>query len=348
MSGRPDDDAPPAGGRWAERRAEQLPNDLFSRFERLTEVVDGAAGAYGAAHPEEIACRAGCSDCCGSFFEVSLLEGLYLLRGVATLPAERQARAVGRALSNVQALGRILSKKDPYAGVSESFTRDLSPEEGKARVGLYCPLLDDDGRCSIYAWRPAVCRYHGPPRWHAAQPDEADYCYLNCRGHHARGEAPDAALVMDTRPWREKLEELAAELGAAVFGSRHLRFQAPISDFVVAASRTLGEWNGLLAPLTDRVFVAVRRFYEVHGDRAEARRTTLDPYATERSQDWASANLSDEAVAEDLDRVINACLDRLSGQRIDDAAIAGVLRQRGAGFRRHALLVTLQVTAGGA
>ena len=305
--------------------------------------VDEAAGAFGAAHPEEMACRAGCCDCCGSFFEIDLLEGLFLLRGVATLPPERQGRAVGRALANVQAIGRIRRRKDPYAQSASAFVKDLAPEEAASRVGVYCPLLDDDGCCSVYAWRPVVCRYHGPPRWHAAYPDRQDFCYRNCRGMRARGEEAEASLVLDVPAWRRRLDSLGGEAAQKLFGARDLRFQAPIAEYVVSFGRTLGGWEEKLRPLADPVLLAVRRFFEVLGERGEARRAVQDPFAMERSAAWAEAHLGDPALAADLDRVVNGALDRMSGLPIDGKALAAVLRARGPGFRRHALLVTLQV-----
>ena len=323
--------------------ADGLPPRLFSGFRALVGEVDAATAAFSDAYPGEVTCRAGCSECCRSFFEVGLLEGLCLSRGVAALPAGRRGEAVERSWAAVKGIDAARRDGDPFARAPEVFVKDLALDHARSLSGVFCPLLDDAGGCSIYPHRPVVCRYYGLPRLHPAHADQHDYCYLNFRGLRARGEEPDVSMAMDVPGWRRRLDGLEGELAAALFGSARLRYSAPIAEFVAASGRTMSEWAQLLAPLTDPVFVAVRRFFEILGARDEARRNVLDPYAREHSADWAAEHLADGALAADLDTVVDACLGKLSGERIDAPAVARILRSRGPAFRRHAHLVALQV-----
>lgn len=328
---------------WRRRAADALPDELFAGFRSLFEEVDAATAAFVEAYPgDEVHCKAGCSECCRSFFEVGLVGGFYLLKGVARLPEERRIEAVESAYRALQAIGETRQAMDPHARAPEIFVKDLDLAYARSLGGVFCSLLTAEGACGIYPWRPVVCRYYGFPRPHAVHPDELDYCYLNFRGLRARGEEPDRGMAMDVARWRKRLDALEGELAGHLFGAPGLRYSAPIAEYVASAPRTLEEWADFLAPLATPAFLAVRRFFEVLGAREETRRNALDPFAMDRSIAWAEEHLEDPGLAEDMDRVVGACLDRLSGTRIDGRAVAGILRRRGGDFRRHAFLVALQ------
>jgi Fe-S-cluster containining protein len=108
--------------------------DLFSRMEKAYETV---AAAYG------FEC-AGCEDnCCLTlFYHHTLLEYLYLYRGYAQLPAAERARLQHAAAQVNQALEQADKKR-------------------KA-VRSMCPL-NREGRCTLYRYRPMICRLHGIP-----------------------------------------------------------------------------------------------------------------------------------------------------------------------------------------
>lgn len=328
---------------WAGAPPAALPEELFAGFKGLVDEVDRGSAAFVEAYPGDVTCKAGCSECCRSFFEVGLVGGLYLMKGVQALPPEARAKAVEKAWAALKAIDETRQETDPHARPAAVFVKDLDVEFARSLPGVYCPLLTDGGACSIYPWRPMVCRYFGLPRRHPAAPDQLDYCYLNFRGLRESGDEPTAAPPMDVASWRARLDGLEADLGLRLFGSRTVRFSAPIAEYVAASGRTVGEWNALLAPLRDKLFVAVRRFFEVLGARDEARRNVLDPYAVVRSQEWAEEALEDADVAADLDMVVASCLDKLAGDPIDARGVSDVLVARGPEFRRHALLVSLQV-----
>jgi uncharacterized protein len=99
---------------------------LDALYARLDAFFDRVKAQHGG--PSGVTCHAGCSDCCRRF-SVTALEAEAIEEGVATLPEEVRARVAARAREEAEA----------------------------------CPALEDDGRCAVYAFRPAICRTHGLP-----------------------------------------------------------------------------------------------------------------------------------------------------------------------------------------
>jgi hypothetical protein len=96
---------------------------LYGRLDAFFERVKARHGG-----PSGVTCRAGCSDCCRRF-SVTALEAEAIAEGARALPEEVRGRVAARAR-----------------------------EEAEAR-----PALEEDGRCAVYASRPAICRTHGLP-----------------------------------------------------------------------------------------------------------------------------------------------------------------------------------------
>ena len=84
------------------------------------------------------ACRAGCSWCCWMIPGLRSGEVDLLLAAIAQLPEEEGAEIKARV--------KVAATAIAGAGSSE------------AAYPLRCPLLGDDGRCRVYAARPAACR----------------------------------------------------------------------------------------------------------------------------------------------------------------------------------------------
>jgi len=108
--------------------------DLFSRMEKAYEAV---ADAYG------FKCT-GCEDnCCRTrFYHHTLLEYLYLYQGYAQLSDNARA-----ALQ--QAAARV--------------NREMAQADSRGKpVRSMCPL-NVAGRCTLYRYRPMICRLHGIP-----------------------------------------------------------------------------------------------------------------------------------------------------------------------------------------
>ena len=111
-------------------------------------------------------CHAGCSACCarGAFFAVTLGEALLLALGVEALPdgQRRQVREAAQALLPVQrrVFAAVEGPPDqPGRRDEELFSRRVSQV---SRTGAGCPLLHQH-LCSVYEYRPFLCRAYGVP-----------------------------------------------------------------------------------------------------------------------------------------------------------------------------------------
>lgn len=135
---------------------------VFEKYEDLVRKVDQAVGRVQAAHPEEVRCRQGCSDCCFAVFDLTLVEAFYLnahfhwelaesLRETIIERAETADRQFYQIKHKLQRLRQREGKDDP----------ELLQYLAEQRVR--CPLLNADSGCDGYAFRPVTCRIYGIP-----------------------------------------------------------------------------------------------------------------------------------------------------------------------------------------
>lgn len=119
----------------------RIPDELEMEAARLFAQMDAAYDR--AAAKAGFVCN-GCEDnCCRTrFYHHTLVELLYLQSGLAALPPLRQRRIRERARA--------------AARQAEALERDSRP------VRVMCPL-NEQGRCTLYAHRPMICRLHGIP-----------------------------------------------------------------------------------------------------------------------------------------------------------------------------------------
>lgn len=103
---------------------------LENLFADMDSAYEAAANQYG------FRCR-GCDDnCCrSSFHHHTLLEYLYLSKGLALLPSGLKGRILAQA--------RLIT-------------------ESEQQPKTMCPA-NEDGGCLVYAFRPMICRLHGIP-----------------------------------------------------------------------------------------------------------------------------------------------------------------------------------------
>lgn len=152
-----------------------------ARLEELWRKVDAFFERVDSRLPGEMACAAGCADCCRRRLSVTGLEAEVILEELTRLPPDERARLAERA----------------------------------AAGGEACAALGEDGRCGIYASRPLVCRSHGLPiRFEAEAPGRrslpvVDACPKNFIGRDLA--AVDPACVLDQRT----LSTILAALDAA-------------------------------------------------------------------------------------------------------------------------------------
>lgn len=166
---------------------------LLTRLQSLFQEMDRAYAAV--ADQYGFRCS-GCADnCCMTrFFHHTLLEYLYLMEGVQSLtPAARHA---------------ILTK----AAASDD-TADAGGGDG-AR-GRLCPL-NCEGRCTLYAYRPMICRLHGIPH-EIRRPGGEFVKQPGCDAffEHCRRNGKSAYIPFDRTPFYRQMAMLEKDLRRA-------------------------------------------------------------------------------------------------------------------------------------
>ena len=130
--------------------------DYRGLLERLDAwFADGRQAAGGL-----VPCRGGCSACCHGPFDISVADAELIEEAVSRLGEAERREVIGRA-ETLLARMRDLEPgwSPPYA--VDALGEDRFDRMTEALAAEPCPLLDDAGRCRIYADRPLVCRMIG-------------------------------------------------------------------------------------------------------------------------------------------------------------------------------------------
>jgi len=131
----------------------------------LVEEVDGVLTKGARRAGDNLACRAGCSECCHGPFPINRLDAWRLRQGLQELRGSDPARAeaiVERARRQT-AIYHAGFPGDPDAGRlgGDEGVEDLFFER---HAGVPCPALDPATQtCGLYAHRPMFCRTYGLP-----------------------------------------------------------------------------------------------------------------------------------------------------------------------------------------
>lgn len=111
-------------------------------------------------HPGVIPCRAGCTACCHGPFDISIADVALLVDAVSRLPEPAREDVLVRARTHADAVLALAPEwSAPYD--IRAIGDDRFDRLSDALATLPCPLLDQEGRCTIYDARPAVCRLMG-------------------------------------------------------------------------------------------------------------------------------------------------------------------------------------------
>jgi len=135
---------------------------ILTQYKTVLEQIDVWFSAAIDRFPHEIRCADGCSGCCRSLFDITLLDATMLRQGVALLPPEVRQQVLAKAdkrLEQLQAIWPDLSSPFMLNDHPEDTWEELMPDEDETP----CVLLDSKGRCMVYAYRPMTCRLHGLP-----------------------------------------------------------------------------------------------------------------------------------------------------------------------------------------
>jgi Fe-S-cluster containining protein len=113
-------------------------------------------------YPGEIACARGCSECCRGLFDITLIDAALLNMGFDTLAEDVKNIVMTRVEE------RLIFIRTIWPEFNHPFTINHRPEEEREELmasdnHTKCVLLDDDGKCLLYEYRPMTCRLHGLP-----------------------------------------------------------------------------------------------------------------------------------------------------------------------------------------
>lgn len=121
-----------------------------STAEDLLEALGWGLGLIERAHDETpanirrtVACRAGCSHCCSTLVDVQAHEVFFAAQHIQLHFSSEQLAALIERLASHRARHEM-----------------LGPDAARERPWRKCALLGADGKCTIYADRPAICRVH--------------------------------------------------------------------------------------------------------------------------------------------------------------------------------------------
>ena len=134
-------------------------------------------------YPEKISCRSGCSACCRSLFDITLLDAYFLKLGFDALPRGIRDMVLDKCDERLRLMrGHWPEFDHPFLlnDHPEEEWEPLMPEEDETP----CVLLGEDGRCLVYDNRPMTCRLHGIPLIDSdGEPMHDDWCTLNFVGY---------------------------------------------------------------------------------------------------------------------------------------------------------------------
>ena len=130
------------------------------RYLPLLEEIDRWQRDAAGRHPGIIPCRPGCAACCLGPFDISAADVATLQEGLAQLPDAERADIRRRAAAQLARVKELEPRWAPPYDID-----DLGEERfdrlSDALHNVPCPVLDDGGRCRLYAHRPLVCRMMG-------------------------------------------------------------------------------------------------------------------------------------------------------------------------------------------
>jgi Fe-S-cluster containining protein len=156
---------------------------MIDRYQKICRQVEEEFQRNRALHGDRIQCRAGCSDCCHQLFQITEIEAAEISRAVNEMQADQRHGLRKKAAAYLRERQRLVSVQgEPEAWGS------LPPPGTR----LACPALDQNGACSIYPYRPLICRKFGIPLWNPDRPGRVYACELNFRPGE---EIVDPALI---------------------------------------------------------------------------------------------------------------------------------------------------------
>jgi Fe-S-cluster containining protein len=128
---------------------------------KYSQFLEHTTEQFGVASKKNnVKCKRGCHECCASgFFDITLLDALYIRENLKKIPGNIRNHVVNKANEQLDVLEKkgAFLRKDPLLKTLAAID---SISRRSAIMG--CPALDDNGACLIYEHRPHICRLFGP------------------------------------------------------------------------------------------------------------------------------------------------------------------------------------------
>lgn len=134
---------------------------IFKKYETLVKQVDEVFEKVCSDYPDCVKCKEACADCCHALFDLSLVEALYINHKFHENLGDKKGKILETANRTDRKLHQ-LKRKMFKAVESGQKTEELVLLEMAAERSR-CPLLNEENRCDLYAFRPVTCRLYGIP-----------------------------------------------------------------------------------------------------------------------------------------------------------------------------------------
>ncbi|MGA7614942.1 MAG: YkgJ family cysteine cluster protein [Thermoanaerobaculia bacterium] len=127
---------------------------MTSPYRRILALADAHFDQVLRTQRGNLSCRVGCTHCCHGFFEIGAADVSIIAEALGHMPAGERDRLIRAARASLET-------------TNHPRLRDLTKSERDAFLdsteGLPCPALGADGACTIYDFRPLICRTFGLP-----------------------------------------------------------------------------------------------------------------------------------------------------------------------------------------
>jgi Fe-S-cluster containining protein len=154
-------------------------DDLLEQYGKLLDEVDDWFEKCMQAHPDKINCHQGCSCCCRGLFDITLLDAIYLQKGIQLLDDYIKSGILNRSEERLKKISeQFPSYVSPWIlnSIPETVWDEIMPEEDETP----CVLLSSEGNCLVYRNRPMTCRLNGIPMIDSSGEELFDeWCSLN-------------------------------------------------------------------------------------------------------------------------------------------------------------------------
>lgn len=132
------------------------------QYKAVLKEVDDWFATVKVKHHDIVKCHAGCFDCCQGLFDIGLLDALIIQEGLKKKKPDELKEYRQKAKAILQKAEK-LSKKFAPPYTIDSWKEDDIDKLVDGVGSPLCPLLDGNGLCTIYEFRPIACRFMGIP-----------------------------------------------------------------------------------------------------------------------------------------------------------------------------------------